>query len=127
MGEPFPDVPQTAMFLSLLEGQGLLPALEAGAREFLREHQALDGSWEQSVYKTALALSALAPYALPDPLVDETAIYTEPAAPYDGESVTLHAAVHNGGADLPAGTPFEWRILDEVTGNTIAALPAIRS
>ncbi len=89
-------------------GQPIDQAIVQAAIGFLSNRQRADGSWEGSVYKTALAAAALQTFLLPDPFIDPGEALADPAAPYLDEPATLLAAVRNGGTFLAAGTEYAW-------------------
>ncbi|MCP3963203.1 MAG: hypothetical protein GY719_35635 [bacterium] len=110
LGDVYPNVAQTALFLQLILDQPINQGIVQQAIDFLTANQQDEGSWESSIYKTALAINALIAFALPDPLVDPGEVFVDPENPFDDEEATLTAAVRNGGLLLPEGTPYVWRI-----------------
>lgn len=128
-GEPYPSVPETCLFLDVVQDQAISSSTRDAAVQFVVQMQQGDGSWNGSVYETSLAISTLAPYYQSDPYVSSLEIYADPASPFAGDSVDLHAAVHNGGADLAAGLGYRWELVDSqtqaVAQSFTGTLPAI--
>lgn len=114
-GEPYPSIPDTSLFLQVAQDSTVSPGAIEGALGFLAAQQGADGSWQGSAYQTALALDAAARFGLPDLSTLPTEIYTDPESPYQDDEVTLHVAVINKGAFLPAGTPYRWDLVEEPT------------
>ncbi|MDC8013722.1 CARDB domain-containing protein [Tahibacter soli] len=79
----------------------------AGARAFVRARQQVDGDWGGSVYLTATAALASANDARVNLAVPD-AIVAAPAAPSDGERVTLAASVVNAGNAAAPATVARW-------------------
>ena len=115
-GEPYPGIAETSLFLQIADHQNVNPQVLQDAVDFVVSRHQADGSWAGSVYETALALRAVALSALPDPLVLSSEIYTDPESPYQDEQVTLHLALINDGADLDAGLPYVWQLIETETG-----------
>ncbi len=109
LGDNQPNVAQTALFLQFVVDQPIDQAIVQAAIDFLSHRQRADGSWEGSVYKTALAAAALQTFLLPDPFIDPGEALADPAAPFVDEPATLLAAVRNGGTFLAAGTEYAWQ------------------
>ncbi len=107
-GEPFPNTEATAKFLLLTEGQGINQTVVQGAVDFLTARQQPNGSWASSAHTTALAINALASFALPDPFVDGARIFADPEQPFDDDEIDLLVTLRNFGLPLDAGTPFRW-------------------
>ncbi len=107
-GEPFPNTEATAQFLLLSEGQAINQVITQEAVDFLKVRQQPNGSWSSSAHSTALAINALASYALPDPFVDEARVFADPEQPFDDEEIELLVEIRNLGLPLEAGTPFQW-------------------
>ena len=107
-GGGFGDSPSTAhdtaLALQALIAVGGVDAVDGGgARSYLASHQAEDGSWEGSVYSTALAVDTLKRFDYPNWRF-ATAPEASPSAPRDGERVRLSFTVLNdGNAETPAG------------------------
>ena len=93
----------TALALLALMDVGRLGAVDAqAAATYLRHGQSVEGSWDGSVYGTAMAATALQRFAFVD--WELLSLTHEPAAPRSGESVVLRARIRNGGnATAPAG------------------------
>lgn len=115
-GEPYPGIAETSMFLQMTDHTDINPQVTQMAANFVVSQQQTNGSWAGSVYETSLALRAVALAALPDPLVLSSEIYTDPESPYQDEQVTLHLAVVNDGANLDAGLPYVWQLIESQTG-----------
>ncbi len=107
---------ETADVLEVLMDLGALDALTGRAGEaaaYLAGTQAVEGSWEGSVFTTALAARALQRFSLPNwrlqgpPEID-------PEAPIDGDHVTIRVTLsNNGNVATPAGL---LRLFDRPTG-----------
>ncbi|MEO1084937.1 MAG: prenyltransferase/squalene oxidase repeat-containing protein, partial [Acidobacteriota bacterium] len=82
-GDLYPEVVATALVLQLTLDQPVPDELILDALAFLAAHQRDDGSWQGSPYKTGLAMSAAAPYLLPDFYVDAAEVVVEPENPYE--------------------------------------------
>lgn len=128
-GEPYPSVPETCLFLDVVQDQAISSTIRDAAVQFVVQMQQGDGSWNGSVYETSLAISTLAPYYQSDPYVSSAEMYADPASPFEDDSVAFHAAIHNGGADLSAGLGYRWEIVDSQTQVVVQSftgtLPAI--
>ncbi|NOZ79829.1 MAG: hypothetical protein GXP48_11755, partial [Acidobacteria bacterium] len=129
-GEPYPDIVQTALFLRLGLELGVDRAVLDNAIAFLAKRQGEDGSWDGSVAKTAAAVTALAPFYMPDPGVNAAEIVVHPKSPFEGDELTLSAAVRNFGGDLTDGCPYRWELADAADPSRVLAelpgtLPAI--
>lgn len=111
-----PNVAQTALFLQFVLDQAIDQTLVQDAIDFLSSSQQADGSWEGSVYKTALATAALQTFLLPDPFIDAGEALVDPADPFDDEGAEMLAAVRNGGTFLAAGTEYSWQVLPQGAG-----------
>lgn len=115
--------------LSLLERPLQLPGGTGSAlRDFLTQRQQLQGDWQGSVYLTARAALAQARAQRANLRVDG-ALAAVPAAPLDGDLLTLSAVVHNsGGVSTPASSA-RWFDGDPAQGGTPigsdAAIPAL--
>ncbi len=94
----------TAIALEALIATGGVGSVDGGAaRAYLASHQTEEGSWEGSVYSTALALDTLKRFGYPNWRF-ATPLQADPAAPRDGERVSLGATVINdGNVEAPAG------------------------
>ncbi len=68
------------------------------AVDFLQRGQLADGSWNESVYETALAIRALQIGNLPNVALVASSLAFAPADPVEGEIVTLTALLANTGA-----------------------------
>ncbi|MFZ5863148.1 MAG: CARDB domain-containing protein [Nitrospirota bacterium] len=67
------------------------------ALDYLRGTQLADGSWNESVYQTALAIRALKTAELPNASVSASQIVMMPASPVEGQAVALRVHVANDG------------------------------
>lgn len=127
-GDPYPDVIQTAAFLRASGALGVSSDVVNGAISFLVTRQRTDGSWGGSVFETALAVAALAPFVQPDLAVDSSEIFVEPEQPYPDDTLTLTAAVHADNAGVPPGVRYRWDVAG-ASGDVVATieglLPAI--
>jgi len=111
-GDPHPNPSQTASFLASVNGQATDHQIVEDAIAFLAAQQRSDGSWGGSVYQTAMAVSALAPYVQPDLAVFPTELLVEPEDPFTEDQLTLTAAAHSLRGDVSAGIPYRWEVLD---------------
>lgn len=68
------------------------------AVEFLRRGQLNDGSWNESVYETAMAIRALQIADLPNVAVVNGSLTVEPGDPVEGEVLLLSALLENTGS-----------------------------
>ena len=68
------------------------------AVEFLRRGQLADGSWNESVYETALAIRALQIGDLPNVALVASSLAFSPADPVEGEVASLSALLANTGS-----------------------------
>ncbi len=118
-GEPHPDIVQTASFLIAARGQALSQQILDDAVGFIADRQRSDGSWGGRVFDTATAIAALAPLVLPDLSVSPAELIVEPGEPFPDDQLTLTAAVHGGGSDVPAGVGYRWEVLD--AGHSVVA------
>ncbi len=128
-GEPHPDVAQTSLFLSAAHGQAPSQEIINDAIAFLAARQRSDGSWGASVFQTAQAVAALAPYVQPDLAVSPSELLVEPENPFVEDSLSLRAAVRSLNADVPAGASYRWEVID-ASQNIVATLdgdPAVDS
>jgi subtilase family serine protease len=123
-GEPHPDVIQTSLFLTAAHGRAPSQELIDDAIAFLAARQRSDGSWGASVFQTALAVAALAPYVQPDLAVSPSELHVEPESPFIEDPLTLRAAVHSLNADLPAGASYRWEVID-ASQNIVATLDGV--
>ena len=123
-GEPHPDVAQTSLFLSAAHGQAPSQEIINDAIAFLAARQRSDGSWGASVFQTAQAVAALAPYVQPDLAVSPSELLVEPENPFVEDPLTLRAAVHSLNADVPAGASYRWEVID-ASQNIIATLDGV--
>lgn len=129
----FGDSPSTAHGTALalqalldLEATAVLGTGLAEAQSYLTSRQDVQGSWEGSVYTTALVARTLQRLALPNWRV--TAFSATPSDPIDGESVELTVAVLNDGNVAAPPSTVELFDGDPVTGGTLIAaldLPAM--
>jgi len=92
----------TALALLALAELDALDLIDVGAAEvFLRSRQTQEGSWDGSVFTTAVAITALQQLELPN-LALGSEILVDPGEPRDGERVRLEATVANaGGSSAP--------------------------
>ena len=97
-GEPHPDVAQTSIFLSAAHGRAPIQEIINDAIAFLAARQRSDGSWGASVFQTAQAVAALAPYVQPDLAVSPSELLVEP-----------ETSVRRGPAQPPRRRPFPQR------------------
>jgi len=123
LGDGDPNVAQTALFLQFVLDQAIDQTIVQASIDFLSSSQRADGSWEGSVYKTALATAALQTFLLPDPYVDPGEALADPADPFDDEPSLFLAAVRNGGTFLAAGTEYAWQILPRGGNTPVLILP----
>jgi len=123
-GDPHPDIHQTAAFLLAARGQAVSQEIINGALAFLVTRQRTDGSWSGSVYDTALAVAALAPYVMPDLSVSPTEVLIEPDEPFNDEPLTLTAAVRALNGDVAAGISYRWEVID-ASQNVITTLDGL--
>ncbi len=104
----FGDSPSTAhdsaRALEALMSFDALGQIDAGgAATYLSSRQTVVGSWEGSVYTTALVVTALRRFAFPN-WSFTSGLIPDPALPRDGERVALTVEVTNtGNATAPAG------------------------
>ncbi|HSN53325.1 MAG TPA: CARDB domain-containing protein, partial [Candidatus Sulfomarinibacteraceae bacterium] len=124
LGEPYPDAATTAMFLATIHGRDVDQAIVDQAVGFLGSRQRTDGSWQGSVYHTALAVAALAPLVQPDLSVTASELLVEPESPFVDDQLTLVAAVHAANSDVQAGIGYRWEVLDSGQ-NLVAALDGV--
>lgn len=130
IGEPYPGVVETALFLRLGSWLGADQTALQQAVTYLAERQKSDGSWDGTTFETAAAVAALAPFFMPDPAVNGAEIAVAPATVFEGDELTLQAAVRNPGGDLAAGCPYRWELADAADPSHVWAdfpgtLPAI--
>ncbi|MCB1033077.1 MAG: hypothetical protein KDD47_04500, partial [Acidobacteria bacterium] len=94
----------TARALDALIAFDALTQIDAGgASNYLLTRQTVAGSWEGSVYTTALAVSALRRFSFPN-WAFASGLIPDPVQPRDGERVTLTIRVANtGNQTAPAG------------------------
>ncbi|MCP4655849.1 MAG: hypothetical protein GY856_10570 [bacterium] len=118
IGDPHPDVMLTAMLLKIMHSWPVESQRIEETMDYLGRHQQADGSWQGSVLKTSLAVTALAPYLRPDLAVSAEQLAVDPALPFTDEVLTLYAAVYGGGVEVAAGTTYQWDLVD---GNTVVA------
>lgn len=69
----------------------------AAAIDYLKQGQLADGSWNESVYQTALAVRAVKTGELPNVSTAGANIRFSPANPVEGASVTITAQIANDG------------------------------
>ncbi len=93
----------TAMALQVLVQGGASTDLVDGATSYLTSTQALDGSWNESRFDTALVLEALRGGTAPNLTISPDSLVLSPASVKEGDTVHVTAAVHNvGHAQAPA-------------------------
>ncbi|MDX2000453.1 MAG: CARDB domain-containing protein, partial [Thermoanaerobaculia bacterium] len=104
----FGDSPSTAhdtarALQALMNFQALDRVDAARAAGYLNQNQTVEGSWEGSVYTTALTISALRRFAFPNWSFQGLPTAT-PERPADGERAELRVRIENSGnAFAPAG------------------------
>ncbi len=128
VGDPHPDVIQTAQLLLAARGQGLGQDILAEAVSFIASRQRSDGSWGGRAFETAIAIEALAPFVQPDLSVSPSELLVDPADPFVDDQLTLTAAVRAGGVDVAAGVGYRWEVLDSaqiVVATLDGLLPAV--
>jgi subtilase family serine protease len=109
VGDGYANAAQTAVFLELLQDRrDVNQTIVQEAVDFVGARQLPDGSWGSSVHTTALAINALASFALPDPYVEGGQLFADPEDPFDDQTIDLVVAVRNAGLPLDAGTPYRW-------------------
>ena len=86
----------TALALQVLSRTGGFDTESAQASAWLQRHQLTDGSWDGSVYSTALVLAAIQG-AEPNLVVPPDSLSFDPPAPNEGDVVTVSARVRNAG------------------------------
>ncbi len=123
-GEPHPDVAQTSDYLAAAHGRAPSQEIVNDAIAFIAARQRSDGSWGASVFQTARAVAALAPYVQPDLAVSATELLVEPEHPFVDDPLSLRAAVHSLNADVPAGVSYRWEVVD-ASQNTVATLDGV--
>jgi flagellar hook assembly protein FlgD/Tol biopolymer transport system component len=111
-GDSSSGIVETALFLRTCGGLPIDQASINDAIVFLAQRQEANGSWQGRTLKTAVAITALAPYFMADPWVSAEEIIVTPAAPFVGDDLALQGAIRNGGGTLPAGTEYRWDLLD---------------
>lgn len=91
-------------YLALLKF--LQPTTLSDTLAYIEENQAENGSWEDNIFTTAVALRALGAVVppdvpdMPDLYVTEATLTFDPETPSSGETVALSATVFNGGEAL---------------------------
>ncbi len=111
-GDGSSGIVETALFLRACRGLPIDQASINDAIIFLAQRQEANGSWEGRTLKTAVAITALAPYFMADPWVSAEEIFVTPGVPFVGDDLALQGAIRNRGGDLPAGTDYRWDLLD---------------
>lgn len=103
-GDSPSSVHETADVLDALMVGGALTQVRASdAAAYLGSRQATDGSWDGSVYSTALAVAALRRYSFPN-WAFLGSPQMSPTSPLDGQRVQLtFTVVNNGNAPAPRG------------------------
>jgi subtilase family serine protease/flagellar hook assembly protein FlgD len=102
-GDGASTVHDTANVLAAMLSQNALGSIRsAPATAYISSSQQVDGSWDGSVYSTALAVKLLKSAGLFN--WTATALTAQPAAPLDGQQAVLTFKVANSGtAPAPAG------------------------
>ena len=98
---------ETALALEALAGSAVLPGSDlARANDWLSRHQSSEGSWEGSVYTTALVVAVLQQQAFPN-LAFAGAPTATPESPSDGQGAELAVAITNTGSQTAGASVLE--------------------
>ena len=96
-GASTPD--ETARAILRMVGTNFPRSQLALSLNYLKLTQLADGSWNESVHDTALAIRALQTAEQPNAAVDPAAVNITPSNPVEGQPVTIDAEIANLGSE----------------------------